>query len=114
MCLRSLQQAIYSPEQVGHFGLSYEHYAHFTSPIRRYPDLLTHRVIKSVLQGTRYITDLDDVAAAVDLPQGEREHALWEKLGLILSARESLADNASRHAEAWQHGREPWWARGLQ
>ncbi|AEC19145.1 putative ribonuclease R [Pusillimonas sp. T7-7] len=101
MCLRSLQQAIYSPEQVGHFGLSYEHYAHFTSPIRRYPDLLTHRVIKSVLQGKRYIPDLDDVAAAVALPKGEREHALWEKLGLILSARERRADDASRDVEAW-------------
>jgi len=54
MLLRSMQQAIYSPYNVGHFGLSYESYAHFTSPIRRYPDLLTHRVIKSLLNGQRY------------------------------------------------------------
>jgi ribonuclease R len=54
MLLRSMQQAIYSPYNVGHFGLSYESYAHFTSPIRRYPDLLTHRVIKALLNGQRY------------------------------------------------------------
>jgi ribonuclease R len=101
MCLRSLQQAIYSPEQVGHFGLSYEHYAHFTSPIRRYPDLLTHRVIKGVLQGKRYMPALADVSGVAALPKNEREHAVWEKLGLLLSARERRADDASRDVEAW-------------
>lgn len=51
--LRSLSQAIYSTEEIGHFALAYERYAHFTSPIRRYPDLMVHRAIKAVLEGRK-------------------------------------------------------------
>jgi ribonuclease R len=101
MCLRSMQQAMYSPDNVGHFGLSYPAYAHFTSPIRRYPDLLTHRVIKALLQAKRYVPQALDSAPVVAESMKEHEHALWEKLGLFCSSNERRADDASRDVEAW-------------
>ena len=81
--LRSLRQAVYSPDNVGHFGLAYESYTHFTSPIRRYPDLLVHRAIKAVLNGTVY--DPGD----------------WHELGAHCSLTERRADDASRDVETW-------------
>jgi ribonuclease R len=101
MCLRSMQQAIYSPDNVGHFGLSYSEYAHFTSPIRRYPDLLTHRVIKALLAKERYTPAAPDHVVVPGMTRKEFEHDLWEKLGILLSARERRADDASRDVEAW-------------
>jgi ribonuclease R len=101
MCLRSLQQALYSPDHVGHFGLSYEHYAHFTSPIRRYPDLLTHRVIKGILQNRKYVPQVHTIGDLAGVPAAKREQETWEKLGLVLSAHERRADDASRDVEAW-------------
>jgi ribonuclease R len=81
--LRSLRQAVYSPENVGHFGLAYDAYAHFTSPIRRYPDLLVHRAIKAVLNGERY------------------DAGNWAALGVHCSETERRADDATRDVEAW-------------
>ncbi len=81
--LRSLQQAVYSPENVGHFGLAYESYTHFTSPIRRYPDLLIHRAIKAVLAHDAY-------------KPGD-----WEAIGLHCSMTERRADDATRDVESW-------------
>jgi ribonuclease R len=81
--LRSLKQAMYSPSNVGHFGLAFDAYVHFTSPIRRYPDLLVHRAIKAVLQRSKY--------AGID----------WEALGKHCSEMERRADDASRDVENW-------------
>ncbi|HJW24542.1 MAG TPA: ribonuclease R [Rhodocyclaceae bacterium] len=82
--LRSLSQAVYSPDNVGHFGLAYEHYTHFTSPIRRYPDLLIHRAIKAVLAGGKY-------------DPGQP----WDDIGMHCSATERRADEATRDVENW-------------
>ena len=81
--LRSLKQAVYTPENVGHFGLAFEAYVHFTSPIRRYPDLLVHRAIKAVLAHQRY------------------EGVNWSELGRHCSDTERRADEASRDVENW-------------
>ncbi len=108
MLLRSMQQAIYTAANSGHFGLSYEAYTHFTSPIRRYPDLLVHRVIKALLHGKRYhlaTGQLEDAPQArrstkpVKTPTTESE--VWEAAGAHCSANERRADEASRDVEAW-------------
>jgi len=96
MLLRSMQQAQYSPHNAGHFGLAYEAYAHFTSPIRRYPDLLVHRALKAILTGRRFVPQLGEGAAPDAEPM-----ARWEQLGLLCSAHERRADDASRDVEAW-------------
>lgn len=101
MTLRSMQQAMYSPDNVGHFGLAYPAYTHFTSPIRRYPDLLTHRVIKALLQSKRYVPNALEGMPIVPGNAKEQEHSLWEKLGLYCSSNERRADDASRDVEAW-------------
>ena len=82
--LRTMKQATYTPNNEGHFGLAFEDYAHFTSPIRRYPDLLVHRAIKRALSNKHR----------------ERSNKMVE-LGAHLSMTERRADDASRDVEQW-------------
>ena len=86
--LRSLTHAEYSPANVGHFGLALQSYAHFTSPIRRYPDLLVHRAIRHIVRGGK----------AGNYEYGAKE---MERLGAITSAHEKRAEEATRDVEAW-------------
>jgi ribonuclease R len=103
MLLRSMQQAVYTPDNSGHFGLSYGAYAHFTSPIRRYPDLLTHRVIKALLARKKYRPDPVNWAGS-DRDSARKKidpHETWVQYGLMCSANERRADDASRDVESW-------------
>ena len=102
MLLRSMQQAIYTGANAGHFGLAYPAYTHFTSPIRRYPDLLVHRVIKALLTGKRYslISGVTEAAGKAKKGAGAEEEQ-WETAGAHCSANERRADEASRDVEAW-------------
>lgn len=85
LLLRTLSQARYSPENVGHFGLAYDTYTHFTSPIRRYPDLFVHRCIKAILSEKKITQMLSDV----------------EHIGQHCSDMERRADEATRDVIEW-------------
>jgi ribonuclease R len=86
--LRSMSHAEYVPKNIGHFGLALDAYAHFTSPIRRYPDLLVHRAIRHLVRGGK--------------PGGyDYDGARMTQLGEITSAHERRAEDATREVEAW-------------
>ncbi len=86
--LRSMQQAVYQPKNEGHFGLALDHYAHFTSPIRRYPDLLVHRALKHAIAGGK---------------AGKYEYGkdAMTALGESCSMTERRAEDASRDVVSW-------------
>lgn len=97
MLLRSMRQAIYTPDNEGHFGLALEEYAHFTSPIRRYPDLVLHRVIRYLLAKEK------GEANEKWTPDGGYHYQLDEldKLGEECSTTERRADEATRDVSDW-------------
>ena len=86
--LRSLSHAEYTPKNIGHFGLALDAYAHFTSPIRRYPDLLVHRAVRHILRGGN--------AGNYGYDRGA-----MERLGGVCSEYERRAEDATREVEAW-------------
>ncbi|MCP3907865.1 MAG: ribonuclease R [Oceanicoccus sp.] len=104
MMLRSLRQAVYQPENLGHFGLNYDAYGHFTSPIRRYPDLLVHRAIRHIVRSNMESKKVKRVDGATVLPKKAiypYEMPDLLVLGEQCSMTERRADDATREVVAW-------------
>ena len=104
MLLRSLSQAVYQAENLGHFGLNYPGYAHFTSPIRRYPDLLVHRAIRSVIRSKERSKLVQRVRGASELNKAQiypYDDAVMAAFGTRCSLTERRADEATREVQSW-------------
>ncbi|WP_344807648.1 ribonuclease R [Allohahella marinimesophila] len=102
--LRSMSQAIYHPENHGHFGLGFEAYTHFTSPIRRYPDLLVHRAIRDAIRSgkpNQNVIRTEATAAVKDAERYQHDMASLLVLGEHCSMTERRADDATRDVMAW-------------
>lgn len=102
--LRSLSQAKYQPDNEGHFGLAYSAYAHFTSPIRRYPDLLVHRAIRHIVRSNVESKQVERVEGAGTLPKSKiypYDTADMLALGEQSSLTERRADDATREVVSW-------------
>ncbi len=103
MILRSMSQAIYSPDCLGHFGLNYEAYTHFTSPIRRYSDLINHRAVRSIIRSKKDSAHVQRIGAksmtkARIYPYDD---AQLDSLGVQISMTERRADEATRDVVTW-------------
>ncbi len=95
--LRTMQQAHYSSNSLGHFALALDFYTHFTSPIRRYPDLLVHRVIKSIIFKKNFLPKAELLNHSDNIEQTE----LWNNIAEKCSSTERRAEEASRDVISW-------------
>jgi len=104
MMLRSMNQAVYQPDNIGHFGLAFEAYTHFTSPIRRYPDLLVHRAIRSVIRSGKRTSLVRRVKGAPRIKKNDiypYDYKAMLELGEHCSLTERRADEATWDVVAW-------------